>query len=149
MSEGSLHFANCTRREICFSAFIHKSISFSSYNVCVRNRYIISADRPFELLPIVVVSERFVTEYNKSISKCHVGDAHRLVLPFYFKNPVMDSVNKSGYDQSIDWVPLSLTFVEYPKGNYLKKYKNLYRQRSLNSDTNNICALLTMMQINI
>lgn len=32
----------------------------------------------------------------------------------------MDSViaNQSGYDQSIDWVPLSLTFVEYPKGMY-------------------------------
>lgn len=33
----------------------------------------------------------------------------------------MDTIiaNASGFDQSIDWVPLSLTFVEYPKGKYI------------------------------
>lgn len=40
----------------------------------------------------------------------------------------MDSIisNSSEYDQSIDWVPLSLTFVEYPKGNVFGKLLALF-----------------------
>ncbi|XP_050435343.1 dolichyldiphosphatase 1-like [Adelges cooleyi] len=37
-----------------------------------------------------------------------------------------DNDNTCAYDTSTDWVPLSLTFVEYPKGNFLGKLLALF-----------------------